>query len=198
MKAYSAFAQHYTNSISDVTPPEYFDFIKLIPQGGEVLDIGCAGGRDEKFLIENGFVPTGIDLSQEMLTIAKQAVPAARFLLMDALTLQFSEQSFDAVLASAVLLHLSRSDVPLAIQQIRLVLKPYGYLFIGVKEGIGEKHVIDKLSFGHTRLFTFFEQSEIESLIEKAGFKIKLSKRCTDEVGRDDVSWIRIIAQKLN
>ncbi len=45
-------------------------FIGLI-NGIEVLDIGCASGRESKYLCEKGFNVTGIGITEEFLNIAK-------------------------------------------------------------------------------------------------------------------------------
>lgn len=46
-------------------------FIKLLPGKAKVLDVGCGGGQDSKFLTESGYTVFGIDVSKDMIKLAK-------------------------------------------------------------------------------------------------------------------------------
>lgn len=46
---------------------------------GEVLDLGCGGGALAKILTDNGYQVEGIDISSDLIEIAKEKVPNARF-----------------------------------------------------------------------------------------------------------------------
>ncbi len=41
-------------------------FLKYIPSGGKILDLGCGSGRDTKCFLEAGYQVTAIDASQEL------------------------------------------------------------------------------------------------------------------------------------
>lgn len=43
---------------------EFHDLIKLLPQNGKVLDLGCGDGRNAIFLAENGFDVKAVDISE--------------------------------------------------------------------------------------------------------------------------------------
>ena len=62
------------------TAREFPEFIKLLPKGGRVLDVGCAGGRDSKRFTQKGFKVIGIDLVDLFLKIARKNVPKAKFI----------------------------------------------------------------------------------------------------------------------
>jgi len=78
--------------------------LEYFPDGSRVLDVGCGAGRTSIPLAEQGFEVVGIDLSQTMVTVARQQAELARveidFQAMDATNLQFPPASFDVVLFS--------------------------------------------------------------------------------------------------
>ncbi len=196
IQVYDALGAKYLSNIDNATPEEIHLFIKDLPSQGKVLDVGCAGGRDSKVFSDEGFQVTGIDLCEEFLVRARARVPGAVFLQEDLLDLTFSEESFHGIWACAVLLHLEKADLPKVLGDFFRILKPGGSLFIGVKEGEGERSVIDSLSDGKSRYFSFYREDEIASIVEAAGFKITSSQIKEDLTGRNEVKWIRMIAKK--
>lgn len=194
-EVYKKLGKKYLSSIEDLTPIQFHDFIKLLPKNSLVLDIGCAGGRDSKKFVDNGFKVIGIDLVDDFLAEARELVPEAEFMKMDVCKLLFPDNYFDGIWATAVLLHLKKHEVPQVIQEFKRILKSQGILFIGVKVGRGEEVVVDKLSDGLGRFFSYYSENEIRKLLKNAGFKIVFIKSFPDDAGRDDVRWIRTIAK---
>lgn len=193
---YHSLGLKYLQNIAPAKPAGIDDFIKLIPKAGHILDVGCAGGRDSKYFVSKGFQVTGIDVVNKFLSQARKDVPQASFKNMDLLDLKFKPESFNAVWAVAVLLHLKRKDVPKALKNFYQVLKPGGILQIRVKQGQGLEYKKEKLSQGQSRVFTYFLEPEIKDLIKKAGFKIKSTTIFSDELNRSFVKWISITALK--
>lgn len=54
-----------------------------------VVDVGCGAGPLSKALVEAGFGVTGIDVSKELLRLAREAVPSARFVNASAYDAEF-------------------------------------------------------------------------------------------------------------
>jgi SAM-dependent methyltransferase len=91
-----------------------------------VLDVGCGNGRYLQELRtrgHDGFV-CGADLSEGMVRTARSSAGDAPLLVSDAQRLPFADQAFDIVLAMHMLYHVP--DRPLAIAELRRVLKPGG------------------------------------------------------------------------
>jgi len=196
IEIYSKLGSKYVKSIKDGTPEEIYQFVDVLPKNGKILDVGCAGGRDSKILISKGLRVVGIDLCDSFLKIAKKNVPQAIFLKKDLLNLNFKPGSFDGIWAQAVLLYVKKSEMPQVLKYFRSILKDRGLLFIGLKQGSGEKNITDKLSTKNERYFVFYQKQEIEQLVKKAGFQIIFSKICSDNVGRENLKWIFILASK--
>ncbi len=82
--------------------------LSLVPSGGAILDVGCgAGDPVAGYLIEQGFVVTGVDTSDPLLAKARARYPQARWLRADMRTLDLDER-FDAIVAWDSFFHLSR------------------------------------------------------------------------------------------
>ena len=85
-------------------------------QGNNALDFGCGTGRSTRFLQTLGYKTIGIDISEEMITIARQLDPAGEYHRID--DGDFSSlppSSFDLVLSAFTF-----DNIPTMEQKIRL------------------------------------------------------------------------------
>jgi SAM-dependent methyltransferase len=96
---------HFTSeSRSGFWPSEEALIERYFKPGSRVLDLGCGAGRTTLPLIRAGFEVIGIDISEAMITAARnlaseQGLPA-QFEVGDALKLQFGNNTFDQVIFS--------------------------------------------------------------------------------------------------
>jgi ubiquinone/menaquinone biosynthesis C-methylase UbiE len=82
---------------------------KYFSSPGTVLDIPCGTGRLLPVLFDAGLQVTGADISEEMLSVAKQRFAgnnAARFQKIDAEAMAFAENTFDYVTSYRLMCHL--------------------------------------------------------------------------------------------
>lgn len=70
-----------------------------------VLDVGCGTGTTDRFLVGVAGSLVGVDVSHEMLEIARKEVPGVEYELYDGEKLPYPDGSFDVVLAICVLHH---------------------------------------------------------------------------------------------
>jgi SAM-dependent methyltransferase len=91
----------------------------------DFLDVGCAEGYYIKlFMIQYGFrIGAGADIAKAYLLKAKKEVPKSSLVLADAHNLPFQENSFDLVLCSEVLEHVSNPE--LALRELVRVSREY-------------------------------------------------------------------------
>ncbi|MBV9799673.1 MAG: methyltransferase domain-containing protein [Solirubrobacterales bacterium] len=101
----------------------------LAPEPGDhLLDVGCGGGLLLRDALATGASVTGIDHSEEMVTLARERAPGARVVLASAENLPFADATFTAVAMSIVFFFL---DEPLGVlRECRRVLRPTGRLAI--------------------------------------------------------------------
>lgn len=200
ISVYNQIAEEYAQALNDYTPDIERDrFVSLLPEGAAILDLGCAAGRDCIWFASKGFVPTGVDLSDKLLSIARKNAPQLTFHKKDVRDLDFPDASFDGIWACAVLLLLKRDEIQGVLRQCHWMLKKGGVLALLVKEGEGEGDVVEALSSGVSRHFTYFRKDEIEKYTTNAGCKIidMYQWNSKDRYGPDrDVEWISCFARK--
>jgi len=99
------------------------------PKEGEaILDLGCGTGRITAQIFEFNKTVVGVDLSDQMLEVARKKLPEASFIQADILSLPFADNSFDKVVSSLVFQFLPDIEKPL--KEVSRVLNPGGTLFI--------------------------------------------------------------------
>ena len=138
--------------------------------GLDLLDVGCGTGWYIEELSPLLAAATGIDLSANMLSVARHRLPNAVLLQADARSLPFPSARFDVVLCTRVLSHLSRIEP--AIQEMRRLLRPGGLLVVSNVDA-GHRYEQTRLPFGANHVFadTFKHDREtILSATEGRGF----------------------------
>ncbi len=159
---------------------ECMKFLGML-QGKKILDAGCGNGRDMQFFSRQGYKVTGIDNSDEMVRRASAQVRDAKVRKMDFLTrLDFKNNEFDGVWASASLLHVPKKSLGGVLAELKRVLKDHGVLFVSVKEGKGEIVVQDDFGEGE-RFFSFYTEKEIKQRLESHGLEVRKSYRRNDD-----------------
>jgi ubiquinone/menaquinone biosynthesis C-methylase UbiE len=98
---------------------------RLAP-GERVLDLGCGTGILLDALEQCGAKVVGLDLSREMLQVARQGSPGTALLCGDGANLPVASESLDAVLCRGSIHHMP--DLPETFQEIHRVLRPGGRL----------------------------------------------------------------------
>lgn len=97
----------------------------------KILDVGCGNGIPiDKFLIDKGFDVTGIDISEEQITLAKKNFPKGKFFVMDMENITLPENSFDAIIAFYSIFHVERSRHYKLLEKFNKLLRGGGYIMI--------------------------------------------------------------------
>lgn len=97
-----------------------------LPEGAELLDIGCGAGYHVRHLARRARRVTAIDVDRVALEVARRRVRSSRvaFLAYDGEGLPFADASFDAVTMLDVLEHVA--DRPNLVAEVSRVLRPGG------------------------------------------------------------------------
>jgi 2-polyprenyl-3-methyl-5-hydroxy-6-metoxy-1,4-benzoquinol methylase len=175
IETYNTNADHW--SLKNYHQSFWEDDLQLFQRylaSGKVIDIGCGAGTDTESLMAAGYDYTGIDASKKLIENARKFHPHAHFLHKSIYELDFEAHSFDGFLAAAILLHLPKAKIEIALKNIHRIVKPGGVGFISVKKGTGELVATEDSAEGviYNRLFSFFEADEIKKLLTENGFEI--------------------------
>jgi len=171
--AYDRIAADYA-VINAAMPPTLAElatrFLARLGPDARVLDVGCGAGRDMAWMEARGATVTGIDLSTGMLTRAREIVQG-ELLGMDMRHLDLPDGHFDGVWCCVSLLHLPKTQAPIALAEMRRVLVPGGTLYLGVQEGEGEAW--ESAPYGSVeRLFARYTSPGAETLLSNAGYAV--------------------------
>ena len=102
---------------------------RLLPAHGRVLDAGCGTGQVSLPLAERGYEVVGIDISAEMIKLARFKLGAAgraRYYVGDVRHPPFAEATFDAAVVSKLFQHVENWQR--ACRQLIRVLRPGSHL----------------------------------------------------------------------
>jgi SAM-dependent methyltransferase len=103
--------------------------------GQRLLDFGCGSGRWYRFFAEHGYRYSGVDVSQEMLNIARRLHPTAIFESVEDERFPFPDETFDVAFSVAVIHHNPYDRQEQIADELSRVLRPGGHLVLF--EGIG-------------------------------------------------------------
>lgn len=185
-------------------------FVDLVPQGAQVLDAGCAAGRDVAILSEYGLQPIGLDLSAALINEAKNRHPNLDFIVGDFTQLEFEDESLDGVWSRAGVVHVpDEATMRKVLSEFYRVTKPGGALAIRTKarREAQDQFVVrtDKLS-NEERFFNLQDPAEFEQLVRGAGYTVissetynereKFEASYADPSMLRDEDWVLIYATK--
>ncbi len=113
-------------------------FLELIPQHGEVLDLGCGSAEPiAAYILSLGFDLTGVDASMEMLRLARSRFPQGDWRLADMRDLRLPK-TFDGIFGWDSFFHLTRAEQRLVLPRLAEHLRPRGALMLTVGPEDGE------------------------------------------------------------
>ena len=188
---YNKNSEEYFNSTLNVDMTNtYKAFLKLLPKGGKILDLGCGSGRDSMNFMKLGYEVTAVDGSKEL------AKRASVLLGKEVIVSTFEElelkEKFHGIWACASLLHIKREDLKIVLNNLYNNLDDNGVFYMSFKYG-EQAYVDDK-----NRYFNCFTDESIISFInENTKYNILGLYITEDKLGRvNEVKWVNLICNK--
>jgi len=115
------------NPIIALEQPAVWSLVDPIPAGA-ALDAGCGTGRHARHLVALGHRVVGIDLTPEMLDVARVSVPAAEFREGDLVAVPADDAQFDLVVCGLAIAHVG--DLDAAVAELARVVRPGGHVVL--------------------------------------------------------------------
>ena len=186
-----AFYNEHTNDFVEGTVTVDFHevqdrFLQYVKEGSYLLDFGCGSGRDTKYFLNKGYQVAAIDGSIELCKYASQLtgieVQQVFFEDFDAVN------TYDAIWASASLLHCQYEDLDAMFMRIYTALKEDGIFFCSFKYG-------NYQGYRNERYFTDLDEKELAKFLDG---KFIVLEQWISEDSRQDVQqlWLNCIVRK--
>jgi ubiquinone/menaquinone biosynthesis C-methylase UbiE len=148
-------------------------FLDRNKRKGIWADLGCGPGHTTNYLYQQGCTEiVGIDISPEMLKIARARFPHLYFQEANFLELEYPGGHFGAAIAFYAIVNLDYLQVKLAFKEIYRVLATEGELLCSFHAG---GQVVCLSSFLEQPVdieFMQFELRKIREIVEDTGFKV--------------------------
>ncbi|MBR5213795.1 MAG: class I SAM-dependent methyltransferase [Akkermansia sp.] len=187
LEYYNNNASAFTTDTQNVDFSEFQkDFLRFIPDGGLILDLGCGAGRDSKAFIDAGYSVDAVDGSEALCKIAEshigKSVTCTRFQ-------DFEPQGmYDGIWACASLLHLNPDEISELLKKLVEHLKPSGYMYLSFKYG-------EFAGFKSGRFFQNMTEGNFRRLLQAIPSLHVVKETITGDVrpGRENEQWLNII-----
>lgn len=153
--AYDTVAADYAELLRDELASKPLDramlaaFAELISAdgGGRVADVGCGPGRIAGHLRSLGLDVFGIDLSPEMIAVARRDHPELPFKVGTMAALDLDDGALAGVVAWYSVIHTPPADRPGHLAELARVLRPGGRLLLAFQ--VGDESVRLDAAYGH-------------------------------------------------
>lgn len=204
IKTYDLSAKNYENKFMDLhlykDTLEFFS--ELIIPSSNVLDLACGPGNIAKFLLDRKpqLNIIGIDLSQEMIKLAKNNVPNAEFYIHDIRALNFESEKFDVIITSFCLPYLYDAEAKEFIDNISKNIVNDGYIYLSTMEGKGHDFETASFTEGNQLFINYYSEEFLKDLFQRNNLEIvKLFKQDYHERdGSITVDLIFILRKRSN
>ncbi|KFU76750.1 class I SAM-dependent DNA methyltransferase [Amycolatopsis lurida] len=115
--------------------------------GGRVAEIGCGPGRITEYLHQLGLDVHGVDLSPEMVAVARKWYPHLDFQVGEMPGLSIEDGTLAGVVAWYSIIHTPRERLPEIFADFHRILAPGGHLLVAFQVGDEVRHI--EHAYGH-------------------------------------------------
>ena len=170
--------------------------LELLPDGSDVLELGCGGGGPATQRLADRHRLLGVDISPKQIERAQARVPNATFRCADAGSLELEPMSFDAIVSLYMLGHVPRAEQAPLLGSMASWLRAGGYLLATMGTANADDEVDDDW-LGAPMFFASFDEAENRRMLGAAGFELIEAKVIpVEEPGHGLVSFMWILARK--
>ena len=168
-RGYDACARAYDGSRITEPGTEIRGLSDRLQDGDAVLDVGCGAGVPVSRWLAARCRVTGVDVSQEMVHLARRNVPTGDFLCADIMSVRYPPDSFHAVVAFYSVFHLPREEHPDLFRRIHRWLRPGGHMLCTLSY-CNEEGYTEEDFFGATMYWSNYSLEEYLEILNEVGF----------------------------
>ena len=177
-----------------------FDFFcySIKKQNASVLELACGPGNITRYLLDKrpDLKILGIDLAPNMIALAKQNNPSAKFEVMDCRTIKSFNKKFDAIMCGFCLPYLSKEEALKLISDAYELLNANGVIYISTMEDDYSKSALKKTSKGDDIYMHYHEEGYLVNALKESGFKIEFTDRKNSISNNEPFVDLILIAKK--
>lgn len=153
----------------------YDYFCDKLPLNSFIFELGCGPGNITKYINKkrNDLSIVGIDISQNMINLAKKNNPSCKFFVSDIREFETEKNKFKGIISGFSLPYLSVSDVEILIPKLFESLERKGFLYLSYVEGNPSDSGIKKGKDGRQLYFFYHEFNAISKILLQNKFKIR-------------------------
>jgi SAM-dependent methyltransferase len=148
-------------------------FAEQVRGRGTVADVGCGPGQIGRYLHERGLPVVGVDLSPEMVALARRLSPEMTFLKGSMLALDVEDGAWGGIVAFYSIIHVPPEELPRACAEFFRALRPDGLALLSFHVGQERRHRDEWWEQPVSLDFQFYTPEELEQPLVEAGFVVE-------------------------
>jgi SAM-dependent methyltransferase len=178
-ESYDSAAEAYAEHLADELTHKLLDrhllnrFAEEVRGQGLVADLGCGPGHVARYLHEQGVSMFGIDLSEQMIEVARRLNPGIDFRAGDMTRLDLPDSSLAGVVAFYSIVHFTPAELGGVMLEMRRVLAPGGLALISFHIGDEVVHVEDLFGASVNLDFRFHLPRNVIEALQDAKLQIR-------------------------
>lgn len=190
------YQQKYMNVDCYQESLEYF--LKNLNSADSILDLACGPGNILNYLSNknSNLNLSGIDLSDEMIKLAKLNVPNAKLEVSDCRDINYIESSYNAIVCNFLIPYLTESEIKKLFTAVGNLLVPNGIFYLGFITEEQNRSEIVRSSKGHKLRMNYYSVDFVTSVLQDNKFVVGHSKSYkSNNINQEQKDFI-IIATK--
>ena len=142
-------------------------------KNAKILEIGCGPGNITKYLLNKrpDFEIFGIDISPNMIKLAKKNNPTAKFKVMDSREISMLKTKYNVIICGFCLPYLSENDCEKLILDFAQRVNGDGLVYISFMEGNANQSGFQASSTGDRVYFYYHELKKLNAQLHSNGFE---------------------------
>lgn len=175
-EGYDKAADNYAASRDQFYSIKYLEqFSRLVEKGKTILDVGCGAGKPvDEFLVNQGYVVNGIDISKRMIELAKRNVPEAFYEIKDMTELREQEYCVDGIVSFYAIFHTPKEQHQELFKKLASFIPNGGSMLVTM--GSGEWEGTEEDFHGSKMFWSHYGVAKNTEMVENAGFEIVLNE----------------------